>query len=445
MNDDVWKTRYIELERERDDQLKQAGSLEALLKRLIGRLCLAARGLGGDLDSVLERIQGAVRGALDAGRLEALLGELSDAVSRTENPAVKQAQGAAAEAIDGELREALGNLLGALELDASLGERAAELRDQLAAARELPQAVRFCAQLNDLISAQRERAKLEQADLQRVLLQVDTRLHEFMSYLRGEAAERQAATASRQQLDEQMLGEVRGLNETVQSATELGSLRSQLSQRLETMDSYLKQFRLRETERAESYRERAERMRSRVEQLEGETRELQASLAREQANASTDPLTGIPNRLAYEQRVALEFKRWKRFGRPLCLVAWDIDLFKTINDSHGHQAGDAVIRSVSKALASRIRETDFLARYGGEEFVMLLVDTPPDAAMAVVDKLRQAVAQQGTRIGSKVVKVTVSAGLAEFRGSEDPEEVFGRADRALYRAKQAGRDRCERD
>ena len=444
MSDDVWKSRYIDLERERDAQQEQSRALEALLKRLIGRLCLAARGMGGELDGVLERIQGAARGALDIERLETLLGELSDAVARTDSPVVQQAQEAVSEAIDSELRDALGSLLGGLELDASLRERASELRGQLEAARELPHAVRFCAQLNDLIGAQRERAKLEQADLQRVLLQVDSRLNEFMSYLRGEAAEREAATVSRQQLDEQMLGEVRGLNETVQSATELGSLRSQLSQRLETMDTYLRQFRLRESERADSYRERAERMRSRVEQLEGETRQLQASLAREQANANTDPLTGIPNRLAYEQRVALEFKRWKRFGRPLCLVAWDIDHFKAVNDGHGHQAGDAVIRSVAKALAARIRETDFLARYGGEEFVMLLVDTAPEAAMAVLDKLRRSVAQLATRVGGTTVKVTVSAGLAEFRGSEDPDAVFSRADRALYRAKQAGRDRCDK-
>jgi diguanylate cyclase len=210
------------------------------------------------------------------------------------------------------------------------------------------------------------------------------------------------------------------------------------------MDAHLRQFRLRESERAEAYRERAERMRSRVEQLEGETRQLQASLVREQINATTDPLTGVPNRLAYEQRVALEFKRWKRFGRPLCLVAWDIDHFKRINDGHGHQAGDAVIRSVARLLAQRIRETDFLARYGGEEFVMLLVDTAPEAAMAVLDKLRRTIAEQLVRVDGGAVKVTASAGLAEFRGQEDPDAVFARADRALYRAKQTGRNRCER-
>jgi diguanylate cyclase len=444
MSEDVWKGRYLDLEREQQDQRALWQATESLLKRLIGRLCLAARGLGRDLDVALERIQQGVRGELDGARLEALLADLSDALARTEAPALKQAQQATAEALDADLRDALGGMLQGLQLDPVLAARATELQTQLAGARELAQAVQFCAQLTDLIAAQRERATLEQADLQRVLLQVDTRLHEFMTYLRGEAAEREAASASRQQLDEQMLGEVRGINESVTQATELGSLRTQLSARLEAMDAHLRQFRMRESERADAYRERAERMRSRVEQLEGETRQLQASLVREQINASTDPLTGVPNRLAYEQRVALEFKRWKRFGRPLCLVAWDIDHFKRINDSHGHQAGDAVIRAVARLLGQRIRETDFLARYGGEEFVMLLVDTAPEAAMAVLDKLRRAIAEQSVRVDGAAVKVTASAGLAEFRGAEDPEAVFARADRALYRAKQAGRNRCER-
>lgn len=444
MSDDVWKSRYLELEREREDALARAGAIESLLKRVVGRLCLAARGLGSELDAALEHTQAAMRQSLSAAQLETLLAQLSDAVARTDAPAVNKARSAVVEALDPELRSALGSLLGSLQLDPSLAERAGELSRHLERARELPQAVDFCAQLSDLVVAQRERARLEQADLQRVLLQVDARLNDFVVYLRGEAAEREAAAISRQQLDAQILGEVRGINETVERADSLGTLRSQLAHRLEAMDAHLREFRLRESERAEVYRERAERMRSRVEQLESEARDLQASLAREQINATTDPLTGIPNRLAYEQRVALEFKRWKRFGRPLCLVAWDIDRFKAINDGHGHQAGDAVIRAVAKRFAGMIRETDFVARYGGEEFVMLLVDTAPETAMGVLDKLREAIAQQVILIEGGSVQVTASAGLAEFRADEDPDRVFARADRALYRAKQAGRNRCER-
>jgi diguanylate cyclase len=444
MNDNPWRTRYDELERERDAQLAQAQALELLLRRCVLRLCLAARGLSADLDRVLDRTSAAMRQNLPAAQLEPLLAELSDAVARTDTPVVQQAQQAAAAAFDDELREALAAVLERVELDPSLAPQASALRSEIAGARQLPQATRVCLQLADLLAAQRERTRLEQADVQRILLQVDTRLHEFVAYLRGEAADREAADISRAQLDAQMLGEVRSLSESVQSAAELTTLRSQVAQRLEAMDAHLKQFRSRESERVAAYRERAERMRERVEQLEGETRQLQASLAREHANATTDALTGIPNRLAYQQRVALEFKRWKRFGRPLCLVAWDIDRFKAVNDTHGHPAGDQVIRAVGKALSAQIRETDFVARYGGEEFVLLLVDTAPDAALAVAEKLRRGIEATAVRLGDTVLRVTASAGIAEFRGEEDPEAVFARADAALYRAKRNGRNRCER-
>nr|WP_225444731.1 GGDEF domain-containing protein [Pseudomarimonas arenosa] len=184
-------------------------------------------------------------------------------------------------------------------------------------------------------------------------------------------------------------------------------------------------------------------MSSRVEQLESETRQLQASLAREHANATTDALTGVPNRFAFNQRIALEFKRWKRFGRPLSLVLWDIDRFKAVNDTHGHAAGDQVIKAFAKSLSGSVRETDFLARYGGEEFVMLLIDTPVEMALKVCEKVRESVERMGISSGAAMIRITASAGLACFAAGDEPDQVIERADQALYKAKNGGRNRCE--
>jgi diguanylate cyclase len=155
-------------------------------------------------------------------------------------------------------------------------------------------------------------------------------------------------------------------------------------------------------------------------------------------------LTGIPNRLSYQQRIAIEYKRWKRFGRPLSLAVWDIDYFKRVNDSHGHAAGDQVLQVVGKTLARSMRETDFVARFGGEEFVVLLVDAGAEMALMVAEKLRTAVEALRLNVAGQTLLITVSCGVAEFRADEEPEAVFERADRALYAAKQAGRNRCER-
>ena len=129
-------------------------------------------------------------------------------------------------------------------------------------------------------------------------------------------------------------------------------------------------------------------MRSRIRELERESHMLHVSLQEEQRLAMIDALTGIPNRAAYDDRIEQEFRRWKRFGRTVSILAWDIDRFKTINDAYGHKAGDKVLRICGQQLAKHVRETDFVARYGGEEFVMLLVGSSPAEAHTVADKIR---------------------------------------------------------
>ena len=180
----------------------------------------------------------------------------------------------------------------------------------------------------------------------------------------------------------------------------------------------------------------------RVAELSRE-KELLARLLKEKSESMRrDPLTGAFNRLAYEEHLQAEYQRWRRFGNPLALLIWDIDHFKDINDRHGHAAGDAVLRGVAEQLAGRVRVTDFVARYGGEEFVMLLPGADCAAALDVADKLRLRVAESVFGVDGAKIAVTISCGLACFAPGDSPQSVFDRADQALYRAKNAGRNRC---
>ena len=443
MNTDIWRQRYDELEREGESKAKQFEQLESLLRRIVLRLSLAARGLSEPLDRVLERTSEAMRKNLGERQLEPLLNDLTEAVANADTPALSRAKTAVEPPTAEDLKAALQAVLQMLDLDSSLGQRAEELGGRIGKSDNVGEMAAACTELADLLSAQREHSRIEKADVQRLLIQVDSQLNEFVGFLRGDLAEREAAAVSRDQLDQQMQGEVRELAQSMQSAGDLPALQAQVSQRLRAMQQHLQHFKSRETERVETLRQRAERMRNRVEQLEGETRQLQASLAREHANATTDALTGIPNRFAFNQRVALEFKRWKRFGRPLSLVLWDVDHFKAVNDQYGHAAGDLVIKAFAKSLSNGVRETDFIARYGGEEFVMLLVDTPAELAERVSEKIRLAVEKMGVTTGAGLVRITASAGLACFAANDQPDQVLERADRALYKAKEAGRNRCE--
>ncbi|HRD65779.1 MAG TPA: GGDEF domain-containing protein [Candidatus Competibacter sp.] len=183
-------------------------------------------------------------------------------------------------------------------------------------------------------------------------------------------------------------------------------------------------------------------LRNRVVELSRE-KELLASLLKEKSERlRKDPLTDIFNRLAYEEQLQSEYQRWRRFGNPLTFLIWDIDHFKQINDRYGHAVGDAVLRGVAQQLAHRIRSTDFVARYGGEEFAMLLPGADLQAALNLADRLRLNIAEAGFDNDGVRTPVTISCGLASFEPGDSPQAVFDRADRALYRAKQAGRNCC---
>jgi diguanylate cyclase (GGDEF)-like protein len=163
------------------------------------------------------------------------------------------------------------------------------------------------------------------------------------------------------------------------------------------------------------------------------------------ALADVDGLTGVANRRAYDAAASRLVREARQTGRTLSLLIVDIDLFKSFNDIHGHLAGDDVLKSVASTLAAHARKSDVLARYGGEEFVVLLPDTSLQQAEGVARKLVQSVRDMEISDG-RLGKVTISVGVAaspQGTGAIDAVSLFAEADRAVYRAKRAGRDRVE--
>ena len=172
--------------------------------------------------------------------------------------------------------------------------------------------------------------------------------------------------------------------------------------------------------------------------LEYQKGELEAVNAELERLATTDGLTGLHNRRAFDVRLREEFDRAARYGTPLSLLLLDIDHFKQYNDAFGHPEGDEVLRRVGRVLAKAMRETDFLARYGGEEIALILPETDGDGAMVVAERVRLAVATAGW----DKREVTASVGVTTLRlGMDRPEDMIEGADRALYRSKAEGRDR----
>ena len=185
------------------------------------------------------------------------------------------------------------------------------------------------------------------------------------------------------------------------------------------------------------------------EARKGEIRALLAPLtaslhaSRNWEIAVTDELSGLSSRRYFETRFSEEWARHRRYGAPLTVALFDLDHFKRLNDTYGHGAGDMAIRRFGGLLTAAVRSTDLPCRYGGEEFAVLFPETAARAALGVADRVRRAVEREPFSKDGRPFQVTVSAGVADTEGlsSEDRAELLVRADKALYYAKDTGRNR----
>lgn len=186
-----------------------------------------------------------------------------------------------------------------------------------------------------------------------------------------------------------------------------------------------------------------------IDYLEQLTRQAAATINRANTYsiilqyATLDALTNLNNRRQFETRLGQEISITKRQNNPLCAMMVDIDFFKKVNDTYGHAAGDEVLRTVASIIKEQLRESDIPARYGGEEFAVLLPFTKIEEAQIVGERLRSAVEARPVKVDDVEIAVTISMGLAEYNRVETGEELFERADKALYEAKKNGRNQVQ--
>jgi len=155
-----------------------------------------------------------------------------------------------------------------------------------------------------------------------------------------------------------------------------------------------------------------------------------------------DGLTGVFNRRYLEEHLTEEFSRHKRYSRPLSFILLDIDFFKKINDTYGHQCGDAVLKDVSARINSVIRDVDSLARYGGEEFCCMLPETGMESAVLLAERFRLVISEEKFSYDKDLIDVTISLGVSELRDDiKSAEVLLKKADDALYEAKETGRNK----
>ncbi|NPU91468.1 MAG: sensor domain-containing diguanylate cyclase [Gammaproteobacteria bacterium] len=168
----------------------------------------------------------------------------------------------------------------------------------------------------------------------------------------------------------------------------------------------------------------------------------QAAMKKLEMVSRVDGLTQLFNRSHWQSRLVEEFSRAGRYQSPLTLIMFDLDHFKSVNDTHGHLGGDAVLVQVASLIKSALRDSDIAGRYGGEEFGILLTSTPLDGARVVAERLRASIESSPVPFEKAQIPVTASLGIAQFNPTiHDPEELIAHADAALYEAKAKGRNR----
>jgi len=183
-----------------------------------------------------------------------------------------------------------------------------------------------------------------------------------------------------------------------------------------------------------------EKVRKRTHQLRCQRTKAENAAKEAKRIAITDRLTGLFNRLKLDEALKNELQRCQRNGHPFAVVMLDIDFFKDVNDTHGHQVGDRVLTGVAGILQKQVRETDIVGRWGGEEFLIICPSTELQGALSVAEKLRTKIeAHTFPKVGTK----TVSFGVTVWCQDDTIEGIIARADQALYRAKDKGRNRVE--
>lgn len=281
----------------------------------------------------------------------------------------------------------------------------------------------------------------EQEEFESFLKNLNDRLNALQKWLhQGEALESKFNNASKD-FDAKMRGHLDDLKDVL-AAGDTKALKGSVSHQLDEVFATLDTFKLEQRSRELEFEQHIKDMGNRLNAMNAELQEAKEQLNNSQLVAMTDSLTQLPNRGAYDLYIAKEYERFRRYGGGLSLLVCDVDKFKNINDSYGHQAGDKVLQLISRQVKKGTRDTDFLCRYGGEEFVVILPEADAKAAFLVGEKIREQVAKSPFHFKGTRVQITISCGIASFKEGYRIEQVFDAADKALYKSKEGGRNQC---
>ena len=502
---DKWKNKYFDLLDENENIEKSSQDREELLCKTIIRLSFATMGVNQDLDPYLQKIRTQLKKGLKTEQLKAELESFSNALISMEENGQENEQyktyslfdflihsfpdhvstlqhvkdkyknndysnkdslfNAINEIINPEkqiqplpssdsntlqsnsieTKSVLSNLqrlLDSTEIPPELDSQAQTLKEKLHGnaplSTVLDETVSFIFQIKKHVQS-------EQQDIAEFLTELTDQLTELGVKVAGVHSSSKSTREKRNLLDQSVSLQVQELQTSSKNATQLEPFKQQINTRLASITQQIQDHQAQEKierNKVEKVEIELESLSTKIMTMEKESRQLKDKLIAAHQKATHDPLTSIPNRLAYDDRLRVELARWKRYRTPLSILIWDIDFFKKINDSYGHKAGDKTLILIAQLLTGHCRETDFVSRFGGEEFIMLLPNTDAQSALLAANKIRKIIEKTAFNSNGKKISISMSCGITQFTDSDSEISAFNRADKALYTAKNNGRNQC---
>jgi len=333
-------------------------------------------------------------------------------------------------------------LLERLSLPSDLSKQATKIRHSIETGikdEQLPEIIRDIA---DVISTLGSQAITEKKEYEEFLITLTSRLSELDKHIWQTGDDDTKAFKERNLISQVIEQEVTGIHSHVEQASDLVQLKVSVSDRLDVLNQHFEKYQESDHRRYTQSQKQIKVLNQRIQTMEEESTVLRESAEKSRELALKDALTSIWNRQALNESLEREYTRWQRYKKPLSIIIWDIDFFKRVNDNYGHAAGDKVLKTIARIFQQATRDVDFIARFGGEEFVGLFPETKLEGALILANKIREKIELSKFHYENNPVAITASAGLATFRPKDTIDDVFKRADAALYCSKESGRNKC---
>jgi diguanylate cyclase len=321
-----------------------------------------------------------------------------------------------------------------------LGSQFAYLNDQYEDKTILEEASKWLNSSFKIVKKYFESVTSRIYELEQFIVYTMRSLHETEEHVISEVNSIQETYNKNKEFTQHLSTNMESISQNIAEVNDLKTLKKEVMGTIGNINKCIDEKSELDIQRLKETEQKLKLLGSKINNVTKEADEIKKKAEKLEQESLIDKLTGVNNRTAYDKKITETIANIKRYNEPAALMICDIDCFKIINDTYGHNIGDLALKKFATLLIEKLRETDFVARYGGEEFAVILPHLPLDEAKASGERVRENIYKSIFSYKENDILLTVSVGISTFRKDDTAISVFERADRALYLAKHSGRN-----